>query len=264
MFLYLLLLFALLPIIFYLFARHQDSKNYVFLLSIIIFGGISLLYFSPHAIIGKFSESKLISKIDSKIKKNNELSFEDLNSISSLQNEELGFIYLSQLITNSLNASSFDSADSIIQFISSKYVGDDYQIEKFELLTQIRDAKYPEYLNARIIVRNLLPVDCPETTKVELIAQLFLKNGPSIPISYQELNNYNLVSNFFIDKATAPVKGFDLPSMILNKETGVLNLVLNCDEEDFLLNKEISFNLNIESFPYVMNILQSEWSKKEQ
>ena len=93
---------------------------------------------------------------------------------------------------------------------------------------------------------------------------MFLKNGPSIPISYQELNDYNLVSNFFIDKSTAPVNGFDLPSMILNKETGVLNLALNCDEQNFLLSKEVSLNLNIESFPLVMNILQSEWSKKEQ
>lgn len=264
MFLYSLLFFALLPIIFYLFARHQDNKNFVFLFSIIIFGSISLLYFSPHAIIGTFSESKLMSRIDSNIKKNNELSFEDLNSISSLQNEELGFIYLSQLITNSLKTSSFDSADSIIQFISSKYVGDEYQIEKFELLTQIRDAKYPDYLNAEIRVRNFLPVDCQENGKIQLITQLFLKNGPSIPISYQELNDYNLVSNFFIDKATAPVNGFDLPSMILNKETGVLNLALNCDEQNFLLSKEVSLNLNIESFPLVMNILQSEWSKKEQ
>mgnify|MGYP005684103287 FL=1 len=60
------------------------------------------------------------------------------------------------------------------------------------------------------------------------------------------------------------MNGFDLPSMILNKETGVLNLTLSCDEQNFLLSKEVSLNLNIESFPLVMNILQSEWSKKEQ
>ena len=113
-----------------------------------------------------------MSRIDSNIKKNNELSFEDLNSISSLQNEELGFIYLSQLITNSLKTSSFDSADSIIQFISSKYVGDEYQIKKFELLTQIRDAKYPDYLNAKI----RLPREWENSTNYEVVSQKWTFN----------------------------------------------------------------------------------------
>ena len=67
-----------------------------------------------------------------------------------------------------------------------------------------------------------------------------------------------------LDKTNAVVRGFDIPSAALNKETTSLVIELKCNDGTYDYESNINFSKPIESAPWQVNISDSEWSKREQ
>ena len=67
-----------------------------------------------------------------------------------------------------------------------------------------------------------------------------------------------------LDKTNAVVRGFDIPSAVLNKEITSLVVELKCTDGTYYYESNISFSKPLEATSWQVNISDSEWSKREQ
>ena len=108
-------------------------------------------------------------------------------------------------------------------------------------------------------------IDEPKCINGIIDTQVFLKNGPLVPLavssdSLSDIKNNNLM----LDKTNAVVRGFDIPSAALNKEVTSIVLELKCSNGTYDYESNINFSKPIEAAPWLVNISDSEWSKREQ
>ena len=262
--LYLVFGISLIPILFYLFSRGVNHKSVVLLSASLIYGFIYFSYFSSYQIIGSHREVKLINSIDSQIFENTDVSFEVLAEVSKLQSQELSFLYIAKKANEAISNNSLISAESLLKFINQNFKEEEFQVDTFNLLADLRDTKYPEYSQASVLI-NFNLVDEPKCINGIIDTQVFLKNGPLVPLavssdSLSDIKNNNLM----LDKTNAVVRGFDIPSAALNKEITSIVVELKCSDGNYDYESNINFSKPIESAPWQVNISDSEWSKREQ
>ena len=262
--LYLVFGISLIPILFYLFSRGVSHKSVVLLSASLIYGFIYFSYFSNYQIIGSHREVKLINSIDSQIFENTDVSFEVLAEVSKLQSQELSFLYIAKKANEAISNNSLISAESLLKFINQNFNEEEFQVDTFNLLADLRDAKYPEYSQASVLI-NFNLIDEPKCINGIIDTQVFLKNGPLVPLavssdSLSDIKNNNLM----LDKTNAVVRGFDIPSAALNKEVTSIVLELKCSNGTYDYESNINFSKPIEAAPWLVNISDSEWSKREQ
>ena len=262
--LYLVFGISLIPILFYLFSRGVSHKSVVLLSASLIYGFIYFSYFSSYQIIGSHREVKLINSIDSQIFENTDVSFEVLAEVSKLQSQELSFLYIAKKANEAISNNSLISAESLLKFINQNFKEEEFQVDTFNLLADLRDTKYPEYSQASVLI-NFNLIDEPKCINGIIDTQVFLKNGPLVPLavssdSLSDIKNNNLM----LDKTNAVVRGFDIPSAALNKEITSIVVELKCSDGTYDYESNINFSKPIEAAPWQVNISDSEWSKREQ
>ena len=205
-----------------------------------------------------------MNSIDSQIFENTDVSFEVLAEVSKLQSQELSFLYIAKKVNEAISNKSLISAESLLKFINQNFKEEEFQVDTFNLLADLRDAKYPEYSQASVLI-GLNLIDKPQCINGTINTQVFLKNGPLVPLavssdSLSDIKNNNLL----LDKTNAVVRGFDIPSAALNKETTSLVVELKCNDGTYDYQSNINFSKPIEAAPWQVNISDSEWSKREQ
>ena len=90
---------------------------------------------------------------------------------------------------------------------------------------------------------------------------LFIFNGPEIPLAKIEINNLN---NIQINNNDSVIPGFDLASAFLNQETIEFNIDVKCmdNNEKYYLENLIVLDKNNSFNTY--KIQPNEWLKKSQ
>ena len=90
---------------------------------------------------------------------------------------------------------------------------------------------------------------------------LFITNGPEIPIAKKEFQNKDNIS---LNNLDSVIPGFDLASAYLNQESIEMKVKINCldDQQTFFLENNIFLNQDIPFNSYKINL--NEWFKAPQ
>lgn len=260
--LFLILILAFLPILFFLLSRSTRHKLSVFLIGLVIFGSIYFIYLSPYAITGSVNILKLTHQVKKSISDNKELSYLDLELLLENQDRTNSFFYLTDLVNQAIQDGTLNSAESLIKYLRGAYQEEQATIMIFSLSTDLRDKKNPEYLESTLKVKSILPRQLVTCSEVHLSANLYIRTSAEgiLVARLTKVIEHGEEIEFSLNQANRVIKGIDLPAMVLQQETGHLELILECSRESYLAEKNIQFN---KLFTHV-NISDSEWFKREQ
>ena len=255
---YLLIFFAALPIIAYLLSQKTDNKGIILGYSILILSFCLIAFISKFAFFGTVNKQILTNKINEEIYVDSKISQEYLKEIESILDSKEIQSWMIILISKSINIEKLNSAESMIAFSEKFFVTNNEKVIFYGLYTNLRDTKFPKFKDSNFIIHQDSEVPCRINTGN---IQLFIMNGPEIPIAKKEFED---VQNIFLTNADSIIPGFDLASANLNNEGIEFEINLTCKErvEEFYLKNLIALNQNITSYSYKIGL--NEWLKKSQ
>ena len=165
-----------------------------------------------------------------------------------------------QVFYKALELQSFNSAESILQTLNSQFISESFQVPIFNLLADLRDAKYPDLANSKL----LISIENPSNCNLQLL-KLFasIPDGPDVNIAAKEIISPDLKKPFVLDKSHSLVRGFDITSAFLQQEMIKIEAQAQCDTGDFQAFKSLDLKYskgNQEELFFYAN----EWLKKEQ
>ena len=251
----------LLPIISYLLHPLSNQKSIVFLTTFLIFGGFIVNFFStnPSLALGLMSINLNLSiEVFLEIKS---LSSPLINQyLENAPSKDESFMRGVQIFYKALELQSFDSAESILQTLNSQFISENFQVPIFNLLADLRDAKYPDLANSKL----LISVENPSNCNLQLLKfSVSIPGGPDVSIASKEIISPDLEQPFILDKSHSLVRGFDLTSAFLQQEMIKIEAQAQCDNWTFQAFKSIDLKYSKgnqdELFFYA-----NEWLKKEQ
>lgn len=251
----------LLPIISYLLQPLSSQKSLVFLSTFFIFGGFLLNFISSNSFVGSWVQVTQSESIYRTISDNKEL--DDLIIKKYLKNKSLedeSFMLGVELFYKALELRSFNSAESILKAISSKFNSENFQVPIFNLLADLRDLKYPNLASSNLLVNIENPPDCILESLSFFVS---IPNGPTVNIASREVTSPNIDKPFKLDKSHSLVRGFDITSAFLQQEIIKIESQARCNNSAFSAFKTLDLkyakNNQEELFFY-----SNEWLKKEQ
>ena len=166
-----------------------------------------------------------------------------------------------QVFYKALELQSFNSAESILQTLNSQFISESFQVPIFNLLADLRDAKYPDLANSKLLISVENPSNC-NLQLLKMFAVLF-QDGPDVSIAAKEIISPDLEQPFILDKSHSLVRGFDITSAFLQQEMIKIEAQAQCDNGDFQAFKSLDLKYSKgnqdELFFYA-----NEWLKKEQ
>ena len=250
----------LMPVLAYLLQPLSNQKSLVFLFTFIFFGGFLLNFTSNNSFLGSWVNATQSEVMTYAIKNDEEFdNFLISKYLNSKKSKEDSFVLGTQVFYKSLELGSFNSAESILKIIQ-KSAGEDFQALIFNLLADLRDAKYPTVSNAKILLNIESPNNC-QLNSLNFFASI--PNGPPVFIASKQLELPDISKPFTLDKGSALVRGFDIPSAFLNQEIIKVEAEAKCEKDLFNIFKSLdlrrSKNYQDELFFYA-----NEWLKKEQ
>ena len=165
-----------------------------------------------------------------------------------------------QVFYKALELQSFNSAESILQTLNSQFISESFQVPIFNLLADLRDAKYPDLANSKL----LISIENPSNCTLQLL-KLFasIPDGPDVSIAAKEIISPDLKKPFVLDISHSLVRGFDITSAFLQQEMIKIEAQAQCDTGDFQAFKSLDLkysNGNQDELFFYAN----EWLKKEQ
>ena len=255
---YLLTIFAALPIIAYVLAQRTQSKGLVFGPSVIIFSLCLIVFISKFAPIGTFQEQTLSNRIFEQIKIDSKIPAEYFNQIEQTLSKSEAQNWLINLVGKSIDLNKLDSAESLITFSERFFDSNSEKLIFYGMYKTLRDAKFPELTNSTFVIDSESSVPCLIESGM---INLFIFNGPEIPLAKLEINNLN---NIQINNNDSVIPGFDLASAFLNQETIEFNIDVKCmdNNEKYYLENLIVLDKNNSFNTY--KIEPNEWLKKSQ
>jgi hypothetical protein len=254
---YFLLFLASLPIIAYLLSQKTNNKGIIFGSSILVLSLCLIIFISKFAVLGDVNNQMLSDKILDQIYIDSVISKEHLKEVESSLSEEELKIWMISLISKSIELNKLKSAESMIAFSESFFNSNNEKVIFYELYTNLRDAKFPEFTSASFDFDKSSKLPCLTNNG---IVKLFIMNGPDIPIAQSEFTNIYDVN---LTNADSIIPGFDLASAYLNNETIELEINIFCiNSENFISKNLIVLNKNSSSNTYKIN--SNEWLKKPQ
>ena len=166
--------------------------------------------------------------------------------------------WLQSYINKAIEDSKFIAAESLISISEQYFQTTDEKFIFYTLYTKLRDAKFPDFAESKLIINLMLPVSCSSFFGT---AEIYIMNGPKIPIASKKFTNS---SEFIFKNIDSSIPGFDLASAYLNQETLDLKVSLNCSEiaSIFYSENALLFDKNQPINSY--NIEANEWFKREQ
>ena len=251
----------LLPIISYLLHPLSNQKSIVFLATFFIFGGFVINFFSANSFIGSWVHVNQSESIHRSISKNEELNNPLINQyLENTSSNDESFMRGVQVFYKALELQSFNSAESILQTLNSQFISESFQVPIFNLLADLRDAKYPDLANSKLLISIENPSNC-NLQSLNLFASI--PDGPDVSIAAKEIISPDLKKPFVLDKSHSLVRGFDITSAFLQQEMIKIEAQAQCDTGDFQAFKSLDLKYSKgnqdELFFYA-----NEWLKKEQ
>ena len=231
-FIYFLAFFAFIPILAYLLSQNTNNKGYIFGISFLV------ILFCLFTIVGKYS------------------------FLGSIQNQKINnedkVYWLQNYINKAINDSKFIAAESLISISEEYFQNADEKFIFYTLYTKLRDAKFPDFSESELIINFVPPPVCSDFFG---IAEVFIMNGPKIPIASKKFSE---TSEFIFRNIDSSIPGFDLASAYLNQETLDLKVSLNCPAIASIFNSENALFIDNNQPVNSYNIKANEWFKREQ
>ena len=250
-----------LPIISYLLSPVSTKKPLIFLSTILLLGAFSLNHTSLKPLFGQWVYAQQSEQIYRVLQNDLEVSDLALNEfISTMNSPEDSFLLGAEIFYKSLDIKSFNSSESILGILNMSFQDQNFQVSIYNLLADLRDAKYPLIADAKILLVAAEPANC---IIEKLTAIVNIPNGPDVNIAVKNFLSPDLSQILLLDKSDALVKGFDLPSAFLNQEIIQLEVVAFCSKNTFHIFKMLDLQFSENSKEQVF-IYANEWLKKEQ
>ena len=255
---YLLAFFAFIPVLAYLLSKNTKNKGYIFGISFLVVLICLFTVVGRYSFLGSIKNQKINSEILMNINANNKISENITREFNKSINNEDKVYWLQNYINKAIEDSKFIAAESLISISEQYFQTTDEKFIFYTLYTKLRDAKFPDFAESKLIINLMLPVSCSSFFGT---AELFIMNGPKIPIASKKFTNS---SEFIFKNIDSSIPGFDLASAYLNQETLDLKVSLNCSEiaSIFYSENALLFDKNQPINSY--NIEANEWFKREQ
>ena len=165
-----------------------------------------------------------------------------------------------QVFYKALELESFNSAESILQTLNSQFISENFQVPIFNLLADLRDSKYPDLADSKLLINIENPSDCNLQSLKFFVS---IPDGPDVSIAAKEIISPDLEQPFVLDKSHSLVRGFDITSAFLQQEMIKIKAHAQCDNSAFQAFKSLDLKYSKgnqdELFFYA-----NEWLKKEQ
>jgi hypothetical protein len=255
------LLLCSLPIISYLLSPISSQKPFIFLLTILLLGAFFLNHTSLKPLFGQWVFAHQSEAIYESLNKNLEVSDLLLNgTLSQMVTSEDSFLLGAKIFYKSIDMQSFASAESILRILSASFQDQNFQVPIYNLLADLRDAKYPMVSGAKL----LLTIEDPGDCKIKQLTVIVnIPNGPDVSIAAKNFFLPDLSMVLSIDKSDSLVRGFDLPSAFLNQEIIQLEVLGSCEKNTFHVFKTLDLQYS-DKYQDKVFIYANEWLKKEQ
>ena len=249
----------LLPIISYLLHPLSTQKSIVFLTTFLIFGGFIINFFSTNPFLGSWVHANQSESIYRSISRNEELSSPLINQyLENTPSKDESFMRGVQVFYKALELESFNSAESILQTLNSQFISENFQVPIFNLLADLRDSKYPDLADSKLLINIENPSDC---NLQSLKFSVSIPDGPDVSIAAKEIISPDLEKPFVLDKSHSLVRGFDITSAFLQQEMIKIKAHAQCDNSAFQAFKSLDLKYSKgnqdELFFYA-----NEWLKK--
>ncbi|MDA8799185.1 hypothetical protein OAN78_03190 [Gammaproteobacteria bacterium] len=251
----------LLPIIAYLLHPLSNQKSIIFLTTFLIFGLFIINFFSSNSIIGSWVHANQSESIYRSISQNEELNSSLINQyLNNTSSKDESFMRGIQVFYKALELQSFDSAESMLQTLNAQFISENFQVPIFNLLADLRDAKYPDLANSKL----LISIESPSNCNLQSL-QFFVSipGGPDVNIAAREIISPVLDRSFILDKSHSLVRGFDITSAFLQQVMIKIEAQARCDNSAFqaFKSKDLKYSKgNQDELFFYAN----EWLKKEQ
>jgi len=255
---YLLAFFAFIPVLAYLLSQNTKNKGYIFGISFLVVLICLFTVVGRYSFLGSIKNQKINSEILMDINANNKISENITREFNKSINNEDKVYWLQNYINKAIEDNKFIAAESLISISEQYFQTTDEKFIFYTLYTKLRDAKFPDFAESKLIINLMLPVSCSGFFGT---AELYIMNGPKIPIALKKFTNS---SEFIFENIDSSIPGFDLASAYLNQETLDLKVSLNCSEiaSIFYSENALLFDKNQPINSY--NIEANEWFKREQ
>jgi len=255
---YLLAFFAFIPVLAYLLSQNTKNKGYIFGISFLVVLICLFTVVGRYSFLGSIKNQKINSEILMDINANNKISENITREFNKSINNEDKVYWLQNYINKAIEDNKFIAAESLISISEQYFQTTDEKFIFYTLYTKLRDAKFPDFAESKLIINLMLPVSCSGFFGT---AELYIMNGPKIPIASKKFTNS---SEFIFENIDSSIPGFDLASAYLNQETLDLKVSLNCSEiaSIFYSENALLFDKNQPINSY--NIEANEWFKREQ
>ena len=251
----------LLPIISYLLQPLSKQKSIVFLISFLMFGGFIFNFLSPKSFIGSWvqvTQSEAISRTISSNKEFN--SFLIKEYLENKSSEDGSFMLGVQVFYQALELRSFDSAESILKILNSRFTSETFQVPIFNLLADLRDQKYPDLANSLLLLSIENPPNCNLQSLKFFVS---IPGGPDVNIAVKEIISPDINQLFRLDKSHSLVRGFDITSAFLQQEMIKVEALAQCNNAAFQAFKSLDLKYSKDNQDKVF-FYANEWLKKEQ
>ena len=255
---YFLTIFAALPIIAYILAQRTPNKGLIFGSSLIVLVICLFIFISKFAVIGSVEKQVLNNKIFDEIYVDSSISAGHLKELENILDEDEIKNWLVGLISKSIDLNKLKSAESLIAFSEKFFVSNNEKMIFYNLYSVLRDEKFPEFKDSSFEISPDSSYPC-SIRNGEI--NLYIMNGPEIPIAKREFTNKDSI---LLNNLDSLLPGYDLASAYLNKETVELNIQINCldDQQIFYVQNPIVLDQNKPFNSYKIGL--NEWFKNSQ
>ena len=176
---------------------------------------------------------------------------------NNISNEDKIY-WLQSYINKAIEDSKFIAAESLISISEQYFQTTDEKFIFYTLYTKLRDAKFPDFANSKLIININTPLECSNFFGT---AEVFIMNGPNIPIASKKFSD---TSEFIFENIDSSIPGFDLASAYLNQETLDLKVSLNCLGTASIFYSENALLIDNNQPVNSYNIRANEWFKRKQ
>ena len=253
---YILLLafFSLIPVLAYLLSLNTQNKGYILCISILIIFACLFSFTGKFSFLGSLNKQVLTDKIFLDIKDDSIISQETFLKFEKLVADDDRIYWMQSLILEAIDSKKYNSAESLITYSERYFKSSEEKFIFYSLYKDLRDSKFPLFVNSEIVI----VLDKPCSSFNGLI-EVFIMNGPAIPIARANFSNKEEVS---LNNTSSSIPGFDIASAYLNKETVDVKVELKCGESGLEYITEALILLDQTTPSNTYKISPNEWLKK--
>jgi hypothetical protein len=255
------LVILLLPVISYLLQPLSNQKSIIFLVTFLFFGGFFFNFISSNSLIGSWVQATQSESVLRIISRDGEFDNLLINKyLENASSEDESFLLGAQVFYKSLEYQSYNSAENILKALNLKFSSETFQVPIFNLLADLRDAKYPNLTNSKVLVN----IENPPNCNLESL-QFFVSipGGPEVNIASKEILSPDIEIPFRLDKSNSLIRGFDITSAFLQQEIIKVEAQAVCENAAFQSFKSLDLKYSKDNQEELF-FYANEWLKKEQ